>query len=367
MVADVRGVEPAPVVAHEVPHPRLRVGGVLEEGERAVDDRRPDLLVPTAGEVDGDDREPRHVVDAVAGLAVRDHPVRVLHDPHVVDEGEQMVGPHAHELRVEACDRPAAARSQLDGFLQHGGRRLGDRRPRQQRSDLSCLGAGSRKPLRLVDVTADGVGERLGVAERHELAGARREHVLRVPVRRRDDPAAGRDPEGERAGGDLLTPAVRRHEDVGCGEQVCDLVDCQEAVFELDVVLEPVLEHCLLERQPIPLSFAVCDVRVCPTGDHVEHIRMALDDRRQRLDHRLDPLSSGDQPERGEQEPVAAAVRRADRGAVSPGALQRIGVRALREHRRRAMGHDSNLFGAHASPASSSRLAVSVITITSSA
>ena len=214
----------------------------------------------------------------------------------------------------------------------------------QQRADLPRLGAGRRKPLRLVDVTADGVGERLGVAERHELAGARREHVLRVPVRRRDDAAAGCDPEGERAGGDLLTPAVRRHEDVGCGEQVGDLVDCQEAIFELDVVLEPVLEHCLLERQPIPLSFAVSDVRVCPPGDHVEHIRMTLDDRRQRLDHRLDPLPGGDQPERGEQEPVAAAVRRADRGAVSAGALQRIGVRALREHRRRAMGHDSNLF-----------------------
>ena len=83
--------------------PVLRVGRVLEEGERAVDDRRPDLLVASAGEVERDHCEPRDVVDAVAGLAVRDHAVRVLHDPHVVDEREQVVGPHAHELRVETA------------------------------------------------------------------------------------------------------------------------------------------------------------------------------------------------------------------------------------------------------------------------
>ena len=129
VVPDVRRVEPAPVVAHEVSHPGLRVGRVLEEGERAVDDRRPDLLVAAAGELERDDREPRDVVDAVAALAVRDHAVGVLDDPDVVDEGEQMVGPDAHELWVQAGDRPAATWSQADGLLQDRGRRLGDRRP----------------------------------------------------------------------------------------------------------------------------------------------------------------------------------------------------------------------------------------------
>ena len=212
-------------------------------------------------------------------------------------------------------------------------------------ADPPRLGAGGREPLRLLDVAADRVAERGGVAERHDLAGARREHVLRVPVRRRDDAAAGRDPEGERAGGDLLTPAVRRHEDVGRGEQVGDLVDRQEAIVELDVVLEPELEHGLLERQPVPLSLAVRDVRMCPAGDHVEHVRMPLDDRRQRLDHRLDPLPGRDQPEGREQEPVAAAVRRVRSRRRLRGALQRVGSRALREHGRRAVRHDSHLFG----------------------
>jgi hypothetical protein len=127
--------------------------------------------VASAGQVQRDDCEPRNVVDAVAALAVGDHSVRVLHDPHVVDEREQMVGPHAHELRVEARDRAAAARGQLDGFLQHRRGRLRDRRPRQQGADPPRLGAGRGEPLRLVDIAADSVGERIGVAERHDLAG----------------------------------------------------------------------------------------------------------------------------------------------------------------------------------------------------
>ena len=121
--------------------------------------------------------------------------------------------------------------------------------------------------------------------------------------------AAGCDAERERARRDLLTSAVRRHEDVGRCEEVGDLVDRQEAVVELDVVLESELEHCLLERQPVPLSLAVRDVGMRPAGDHVEHVGVTLDDRRERLDHRLEPLAGGDQPERREQEPLAAAVR----------------------------------------------------------
>ena len=95
MVAVVRLVEPAPVVAHEVPQATVGVGCVLEERERAVDDRRPDLLVAATCELERDDGEAGDVVDAVAALAIRDHAVRVLDDPDVVDEREQVVGSHA--------------------------------------------------------------------------------------------------------------------------------------------------------------------------------------------------------------------------------------------------------------------------------
>jgi hypothetical protein len=111
------------------------------------------------------------------------------------------------------------------------------------------------------------------------------------------------------------------------------------------MVLEPEVGHGLLERQAVPLSLAMRDVRVCPSGDHVEHVRMTFDDRGERRDHRLDPLARGDQPERREQEVLAAAVRGAHRGAVSGRALQRIGVCTLREQCRCAVWNDPNLVG----------------------
>ena len=69
VVADVGLVEPAAVVAHEVAHPAVAVGGV-QEGERAVEDRRPELLVVATRELERDDGEPCDIVDAVAGVAV---------------------------------------------------------------------------------------------------------------------------------------------------------------------------------------------------------------------------------------------------------------------------------------------------------
>ena len=73
----------------------------------------------------------------------------------------------------------------------------------------------------------------------------------RVPVGRRDDSAAGRDCECQRAGGDLLLAAIRRDEDVGCREQVGQLVDREEPVVELDVLGEIELEHAPLEHQAV--------------------------------------------------------------------------------------------------------------------
>ena len=95
---------------------------------------------------------------------------------------------------------------------------------------------------------ADGLRKSVRVAERHERPGAGGEHVLRVPVRGRDDAAAGREAEGQRARRDLLAVAVRGHEDVRRREQVGDLVDAEEAVVELDVILQAEVEHGLLER-----------------------------------------------------------------------------------------------------------------------
>ena len=175
-------------------------------------------------------------------------------------------------------------------------------------TDPPRLGTGLGEAFRLVDVAADGVGERHRIGERHDLAGPRCEHVLRIPVRGRDDGATRGDAERERARGDLFAPRVRRHEDVGRGEQVGDLSDREKAIVELDMVLEPEVEHRLLELQPVLLTLTTRHVRVRLSGDHVQHLRMTLDDRRQRLDYCLEPFSGRDQAKGRQQEPLAGVV-----------------------------------------------------------
>ncbi len=255
-----------------------------------------------------------------------------------------MVGSHAHDPLIDAGHRPAPAGRELDRLSQHGGCRLGDRGPSQLRADPPRLGACGREPLRLLDVAADGVGERGGVGERHDLAGTRAEHVLRVPVRGRDDAAAGGKAEGERPRRDLLALPIRSHEDVGFGKEVGDLVDTEEPVVELDVVLETQVEDRLLECQTVALALAMGDVRVRSSGDHVEHLGVACDDRGQRLDRRLEPLPRGDQPERREHEPfVRPAGGFGRRLRLSQSALERDLAGAPRQHRRRTVGHDTDL------------------------
>ena len=139
--------------------------------------------------------------------------------------------------------------------------------------------------------------------------------------------------EGERARRDLLLGAVGRDEDVGCRKQIGDLVDAQEPVVELDVALETEVEHRPLERHPVALPLAMRDVGVRPAGDDVEHVRVLLDDRRQRLDHRLEPLAGGDQAERREQEAVVEPTGRASRARrLAQRSLDRELARAAGEH-----------------------------------
>ena len=201
-------------------------------------------------------------------------------------------------------------------------------------ADSRCLRPRRDKRFRLVGIAADGVGKAHRVVERHEAAGARSEHVLGVPVGRRDDSAAGRDCECQRARRDLLLAAIRRDEDVGCREQVGQLVDREEPVVELDVLGEIELEHTPLEHQAVGLALAPLDVRVCSSRNDVDDLGVTLDHRGQRLDHRLEALAGRDQAEGREQEAVVGASVRARRGrsAAQAGARGQAGRRAMRHH-----------------------------------
>ena len=103
------------------------------------------------------------------------------------------------------------------------------------------------------------------------------------------------------------------------------------------------------------------DVRMRAAGDRVDDLRVPLDHRRQRLDHRLQALAGRDQAERGEQERRAVGRRSRSRCLT--------GSRAARSAIRAGApcGTTRTFSSGQAPDSTSSRSAVSVITITSSA
>src|SRR5205823_12358996 len=111
------------------------------------------------------------------------------------------------------------------------------------------------------------------------------------------------------------------------------LLDRQEAIVELDVVGQIEIEGSLLEPGAVALAFSSRDTRMRAPGDHVQDLRMALDDRRERFDHRLESLPLGEEPEGRKLEAL-----------VRPGTARRVLTvvagscelsRAPREHCRR--------------------------------
>ena len=159
------------------------------------------------------------------------------------------------------------------------------------RADPLCFQSRGGELLRLLDVVADRIRECLRVGERYGCACARGEDVLGIPVGGRDGGTACGKRKGERAGGDLLAVSVRGHEDVRRGEQVGELVDRQEAVVERNVALQAQVHHLALELQAILLALAPSHLRVGATRDHVQDLGVPLDDRRQRLQRRLEALA----------------------------------------------------------------------------
>jgi hypothetical protein len=125
----MRLVQPASVVAHEVPHPgALGPGSELQEGERAVEHRRPLTVVRAPGQLERDGREPGDVVDAVPRFPAGNHAVGVLDDPDVVDQSPQVIRSDRRELELDDRYR-LSPRPGQGGLLQHDRRLGGDRRP----------------------------------------------------------------------------------------------------------------------------------------------------------------------------------------------------------------------------------------------
>ena len=119
VISDMRAVEPSPFVAHEVAHPAtVLVGRIDEECERAIEDRRPHPVPRAPFELERDNSEPRNVIDAVAGGAIGDRTVRMLHD--AVQQGQGRLAafgslPLPHTAAAAASRSTAAVRFAIDG------------------------------------------------------------------------------------------------------------------------------------------------------------------------------------------------------------------------------------------------------------
>ena len=359
MVPHVGLVEPPAVVAHEVAHAFIPRGGV-EERERAIEACSPDVLVTALRERERHDREPSHVVDAVTAVAVGNDPVGVLHDPDVVGERPKVIGAQAREMQLGDACGPSSG-SERTGFRQDGCGSFRHGRPRERRADAPRFRLRGGELGRVVEVAADCIGDGCRIVERNDLARARCEHVLRVPVRSRDDRATRGERERQRARRDLLAARVRRQEDIRLPEEQRELVDRKESIVEHDVRPETELERTLLEPEPVPLALAPRDVGMRAAGNRVDEVRIPLDDRRKRLDHGLDPLAGRDEAERRQADPRRRSpITRCDlcSRALAARAIRRAGA---------PCGTTRTLSAEHVPESTSSRSAVSVITITSSA
>ena len=142
MVAEMRLVEPASVVAHEVPHPRaLGPRRESQERKRAVEDGCPLTIGGASGQLERHDRESRDVVDAVARFPARDRTRGVLDNPDVIDQCPQMVRSDRRQLELDYRDR-LPARPSDSRLLQHDRSLGGDRRPGELGTDPPRLRAG---------------------------------------------------------------------------------------------------------------------------------------------------------------------------------------------------------------------------------
>ena len=205
MVADVRVVQPAPFVVHEVVHAEcLGSQACSRKASEDASTRRVAGVAATPFQPQRHDGQPGHVVDAVAGRSIRDRSAGVLDDADVIDQGAADgpggSGATGDGNQVGALDWADV----VHGFGQHLERGLAHAGPGQVRPDPPRLGRRPQSSLPASRAGRDRRAQAPGVAERHQNAGAGAEQVLRVEVGGGDHRAAGGHREGERARDDLF-------------------------------------------------------------------------------------------------------------------------------------------------------------------
>ena len=236
VVADVRRVEPAPVVAHEVPHAcSAFVACIVEERDRAVQNCRPAAPVrrsmPSATTARRATSSTQYPV-ARFGIA----PLACWTMPQSSTR-QKVIGTCLRQVDAADGDRraPGGSRNRL---AEDDRSCFSDRGPLERLPEASRLGAGLLERLGGLDVLADRSAERRRIAEVDEGAGAGGQEVLRIPVGRRDGRAARCEREREQSrttcsrfayGVTKMSVAASRSDEPSTGE---------EAIVEGDVRFE---------------------------------------------------------------------------------------------------------------------------------
>ena len=151
------------------------------------------------------------------------------------------------------------------------------------------------------------IGDRLRIAERHQLAAAVAQQFGGVPIRSRNNGFSRAEAVGERAGGDLRFVEIGREVDVRRPDEIAQLGRVHIAVHEQHIFLHAELAGEVLQRVPVALAFAAQEVRMRRAEDDVNDLRMLLGDARQGADGVFDSLARREEPEGQQHRPSGHA------------------------------------------------------------
>ncbi len=132
--------------------------------------------------------------------------------------------------------------------------------------------------------------DRAGITPRHQNAAVLGEDFACVPIRCRNRRLARANGIGQRARGDLFGLEVGRDVDVTSREKLGELGLADESVVENHVRVDAQLFRARFEHQPVHFAVVFAHVRMGRAQHDVKGLREALENRRQRIDDRLDAL-----------------------------------------------------------------------------
>lgn len=280
--------EPLSAMAHEVAEaPGFVVEGGREEGEVAGDELIEVLFGGLAAEFVekvAEDEGAGVVIDAIPFMEIGDVERGVLEDAGAVAHANDVVESQWREVIGSTGQCPTGEGGAGGGFAIDAGVlkgveiTLGNGGPDHFASELISVMAGAVESLGIVEISADAIGDRGRIAERHESAAVIGEQFGGVPVRRGDNRFAGTKHIGEGAGGDLRFVEIGGEIDVGGTDELGEIIERNETVVEDYVLFDATFFGESFEAESISFAFPGDEMRMGGTEDEIDDVGMTFDD-----------------------------------------------------------------------------------------